>query len=266
MKTHKMISCDFEDVDVLEIHSISDLHVGSPQANIRAFKKYLDEEILSNPNARVVVVGDVVDNGVKRAFGSVYEQIVPPQQQLDDVSELLYPIKDRILTMVSGNHEQRSFKDVGLDPMKYVALQLRIPHLYRPYLSFLKVKVGKRTNHNKRPPNYSIAVTHGTGASSRPASRINKNSDFLVNIGTDILITGHTHSPSVVPDVRHEVNMSRGLVIQRQQVSVTATSWLESGGYAEQAMLTPKPIAPNVIYLYGKEHRVEVLQKMKYEL
>ena len=53
-----------KDVEKLNIYPIGDLHIGSPQFSEEQFLRWRDL-VLNDPNSAVVILGDMMDNGLK---------------------------------------------------------------------------------------------------------------------------------------------------------------------------------------------------------
>src|SRR5690554_5330505 len=93
--------------DQIELHGLSDMHIGSQEFSERAFGEWR-RMILDEPYRYVAVAGDIIDNGIKSSVTSPYEAVMQPRAQRKYAEELLEPIKHRILCWTSGNHEYRS--------------------------------------------------------------------------------------------------------------------------------------------------------------
>lgn len=255
MITHKLSDREFE---TIEIYPISDMHVGSREFNEGKLRKTV-EEIASEHNRFIVLAGDLCDNATRSSVGDIYRATMPPRDQPQYVAELLRPIADRILTVVSGNHCWRTMKDVDLDPMAMVAAKLNVEHLYEPDIAFVKLIAGKRSNNTKTPPNYCIAVTHGNGGGSLVGAGINRASQFAYAIGSDLLITGHTHQSVTAPLMRYECDMAKGVMVAKEVRVLISTGWLDYMGYPARKMLKPLPIRPNKAILDCSQFDISVL-------
>lgn len=258
MTTIPMISHKIKEFPFIEIYPICDLHVGSKEFQEAEFQK-TSRYIMAEPNRFVVLAGDIVDNGVKSSVTSPYEALMQPREQRIYAAELLYPLVSRVLCVVPGNHCYRSIKDVDADPMEIIASKLNIEHLYRPDIAFLKLDVGERTDHTKRPPRYCVAVTHGAGNGSLLGAGLSKSESFALSLGVDLMITGHSHRPSTAPTTRLECDMGKGVMVSREVRIMIATGWLSYGGYPARKMLKPLPIRPNHAILNGREFDISVV-------
>ena len=120
----KVINHDLsKDYENLFIYILADLHLGESLVDMRRVDQLLNE-IKSNDNARLIVNGDLVNNGIKESVSDIYHETMKPSDQIKMLAQLLEPIKDKILVMTDGNHEARTSKKVGINLMETVAIEL----------------------------------------------------------------------------------------------------------------------------------------------
>lgn len=232
-KDTEMIVHSF-DGDIV-IYALSDVHYGALEHNEDAWNATL-KEILDQPNAYVVLGGDLVNNSLRNSVGAgVYDDIVNPMKQKIRMTEMLAPLAPRVLCIVPGNHELRSYKETGSEMTYDIASKLNIEDLYRPNMAFLSTSVGD--SHNA----YHIAVTHGAGGGGIYAgATVNRNERFgNVIDGLDCLIVGHTHKGTVTRPSKLVIDSRNKVVVQREYLVVSMVSWMEYGGYAMSKMLLP---------------------------
>jgi predicted phosphodiesterase len=258
--TLKMLKHDLSGLnhETIELYPISDMHVGSREFNEGALAKTV-REIAAEPNRYVLLGGDLCDNATKSSVGDIYRATMPPRDQPQYVAELLQPIKERILAVVSGNHCWRTMKDVDLDPMAMIAAKLNSEHLYEPDIAFIKLVAGSRVSNGVRPPKYCIALTHGAGGGALLGAGLNKAEPFALAMGVDMLVTGHTHRPMTAPAMRYECDMAKGVMVPREVRIMISTGYLDWMGYPARKMLKPLPIRQNKAILSCTEHDIAVL-------
>jgi UDP-2,3-diacylglucosamine pyrophosphatase LpxH len=88
----------------IKIYPLGDVHLGSPGCQFDAFRE-LVEQIASEPRSYAVMMGDLLDMGLKNSVGDPYHATMPPGAQKRAMVDALMPIKGKILALVSGNHE-----------------------------------------------------------------------------------------------------------------------------------------------------------------
>ena len=212
----------------IKVWPIADVHIGARESNVAGFEKFLTEKVLPDPDSFVVICGDVVSNGLKDSLTNVYEETMPPSEQVNCAAELLMPVADRILGCVSGNHEARSRKTADIDPLWQIMTLIGKAELFRQNLCFVRVKM---TDGSAREY-YNMLLVHGKTAF--------KKKQFHGAIeGIDVLVSGHTHE-GLIEKPSRLVFTQKGLIKTKNIVSVTATSWLDYGGYAAANLLLPK--------------------------
>lgn len=249
----------FERKDMVII-PVYDLHVGSEHFKKDAWETFV-KKVKEDPEVRIVIGGDMMDNGIKASVTLPYEQTMRPREQKAYLVETLRPIADRILCGVSGNHEQRSTKEVDDNPLYDVFAKLDIEDVYRENGAFLYLTFGDRIESGDRRPFYCIMVHHGAGGGMYIGSQTYKQERFGGMIeGLDVLITGHTHKPITFPSAKLVCDPRNGKVAIKEFRVVTANSWLDYGGYAMRKMLSPVSTTMTEIRLCGSRKEVRVTQ------
>lgn len=214
----------------IRVWPIADVHIGAKECDLDGFESFLTKVKRDN-DSYIVLVGDLLNNATKSSVSNVYEETMPPSAQIDCAVELLYPVSDRILGAVGGNHERRSKKDVDLDPMYAIMCMLRIQELYRPNMAFLRIDLSS----GNIADSYAIMMTHGKTA--------NKKKQFTSIVeGVDACVFAHTHTPDVVIPSRIRFN-HRNTISFHEVVSLTACSWLHTGGYELSGLYLPQAVS-----------------------
>ena len=224
------------------IYPVGDLHLGSIETNEKAWEAFVDH-LSKEPDSYIVVVGDMLDNATKGSVGNPFEQRYRPMEAKNILTEYMRPIADKILCGVRGNHENRSVKDVDLDPLYDVFCRLNIEDRYRAGTAFLNLNIGERPDGDRQraKQSYNIVVTHGTGGGKQAGSGINNQHRFAYSIdGCDVLITGHTHTPAITKPCKTVFDARQVTVRTDPFACVQCVSWLTYGGYPLQKMLAPQ--------------------------
>lgn len=238
-----VIKVELSTKEPITIVPLGDAHYGAREFNEARWNETI-QRIKDDPYCYAVIVGDMIDNGLKNSVTNVYEQTAMPGEQKRWLLTALEPIKDKILAAVGGNHERRSKKEVDSDPLYDVFCKLGIEDKYRSRIAFLNVRFipddgSKRSEHGSARTSYAIAVTHGAGGGMYVGSGANRTAMFGAYIGVDILITGHTHKPMTFPVSRLVFDAQNCTVRQDQFTVVVASSFLDYGGYPVERLLTP---------------------------
>lgn len=253
----KAIRCDLPYAEVIEVHPMADLHIGDNQCD---FKLIMDriEHIKNTPNAYCILDGDLMDTAIASSIGDTYGANLQPMEQLKQCVKIFEPIKDKILAVLPGNHENRVYKSDGLDITEIMCSQLGIPEKYSSTTALLFIRFGKATKHTR--PNsrqlYTAYVTHGSGGGRKEGGKVNRLADLACIVDADIYIHAHTHLPLVFKESFFRVNSGNSSVALVDKLFVNTAASLNYGGYGDKQGYKPASKAAPVIYLNGLKHEM----------
>lgn len=230
-----------------EIYPVSDTHVGDILFHHVEFQRFI-EFILEKPNRFIVLNGDLINNNLANSVGSVYEDIISPNDQIKEIVRMLLPVRERIWVMVGGNHEQRTKKEVSMDVTEHMAEKLGVP--YSEDEAFLKVRIGKNPVNSKKLV-YSIYMTHGNGGGKKPGGKLNNLEDLSKNILADIYIAGHGHTRLGHKPVFRLPDLRNNKIVEVEQLFTMAAGWLKYGGYPVRKMLRQQVRGSHPVRIYG---------------
>jgi predicted phosphodiesterase len=254
----ELITHEFPERRDLVIIPLSDIHLGAREHMEREWTTFCDT-VLKQPNVYVTLGGDLINNATRSSVSNVFDDTLRPREQKKMMTEMLAPIRDRILCAVTGNHERRSTKDVDDDPTYDIMCKLDLEHIYRENIAFVKLRIGDPDGNGIKNPTYTLAVTHGAGGGIFTGAAVNRNERFgYVIDGLDCLIVGHTHKPFVTQPSKIHVDPHNNKIAVKPFKVVSSTSWLGYGGYAAQKMLLPSSHAVQVITLKGTKKEIIV--------
>ncbi len=241
----------------IELYALNDLHIGDPKTDIKLFQQFV-KHIKEKENRLVVCVGDLLNNALKSSVSNVYNETMNPSEQRKWLAVELEPIKNRILCMVSGNHEYRTVKEADMDPVEWLTDKLGIEN-YSEEAMALKINFGKDKRHCKEV-SYTIYITHGCGGGKRPGSSLNNIELLAMGIeNVDIVIIGHVHKRIGYKFSVQSFDNYNNLVTQKEKLCVVSSAWQEYGGYAARKMLTPGVRGVEPIILDGREKRMKAV-------
>ncbi len=247
----------------ITIVPLADAHYGAKEFNQKRWDDAI-KRIKDDPNCYAVLVGDMIDNGLKNSVTNVYEQTCMPGEQKKWLANALEPIKDKIIAAVGGNHERRTSRETDNDPLYDVLVRLGIETVYRSRIAFLYLRILYANDERHAKAKYAIAITHGAGGGMYMASGANRVANYAAYIdGIDCIVTGHTHKPITFPVSKLEFDDHELTVRQKQFTVVTASSFLDYGGYAIEKMLPPTGNALTEIrlaYTGTEEKNIRVTQ------
>lgn len=242
------------DLRELHIYPLSDMHVGHRGFRRAAFRERV-RQILDDPFGLAVGVGDWIENVTRSSVGDIFEELeIPnPQDQCDEVVSEMRSLEERLVALIRGNHCWRTPKDMGLDPMKYIAQGLRVPYFRDEAALIFSFGSG----YNSKPLVYSVYLNHLSGGGSTDGGKVNALSKAGRFIVADVCIGGHTHMPEthvgavMVPDLRN------GNMIQRRIQYVNAGTFQGGrGGFPSRKVMPPAVVGSPLIRLCGERRKV----------
>lgn len=258
LKDFEMIIHHFPKNEDLVLYPVSDVHLGASEHMQRPWELFC-QNVLQQENAKIILCGDLINNATRSSVSNIFEETMRPSEQKKIMAKMLEPLRDRILCAVSGNHERRSIKDCDDEPTYDIMCKLDIENLYRENIAFVKLQIGDVNGAGDRNPTYTMAVSHGAGGGILTGGAVNRSERFgYVLDGIDLLVSGHTHKPYVTQPAKIVVDRHNNKVSLKPFKVVSASAWLEYGGYAAQKMLLPSSHASQLITLAGNKKDIRV--------
>lgn len=244
----------------IQIYPISDVHLGAAEHMGAAWREFC-ARILEEEDSYITLGGDLINNATRSSVSNIFDETMRPREQKRVMTEMLKPLREKILCAVPGNHEGRSGRDADDDPMYDIMCKLDIEERYRENIAFLKIQFGDIHGAGRDNPTYVLVVAHGAGGGMLTGGVVNRAERFGYAIdGADALILGHTHKPFITQPGKIKIDPHNNNVTVKPFKVITATSWLNYGGYAARKNLTPTAYVPQVMRLSGghKEIRIEM--------
>ena len=247
----KAIRCDLPYAEIIEVYPMADLHIGDSQCDYKLILEQI-EYIKNTPNAYCILDGDLMDTAIASSIGDTYAANLQPMEQLKHCVKIFEPIKDKILAVLPGNHENRVYKSDGLDITEIMCSQLGISERYSPTTAFLFIRFGR--NQYGRAQLYTVYVTHGGGGGRREGGKVNRLADLASIVDADIFIHAHTHLPLVFRESYYRVSGANSSVALVDKLFINTAASLNYGGYGDKAGFKPASKRSPVIYLHGLKH------------
>lgn len=257
----KVIKVDLpESLELMELHPLFDLHIGDNLCDALMIQEKI-EYIRTTPNAYCILGGDLMDTAIATSVGDTYGANLQPMQQLEVCVKLFDPIKDKILAVVPGNHENRVYRTDGIDITAIMAAQLGLQGKYSATSSLLFIRLGsdKTDGYHRRKVAYTAYTHHGNGGGKREGGKINALADMANIVDADIYICGHTHLPAVFRTGYFRTSYANSSINYVDKLFVNAAASLNYGGYGETAGFKPTSKLNPVIYLSGIERKATAL-------
>ena len=254
----KLIKIDLpSELELLELHTFADEHIGDEHSDIKRVLQRI-EYVKNTPNAYCILNGDIIDNATRTSIGDIYTQTCNPMEQLERAISIFEPIKDKILCITHGNHENRSYKKEGINISRLIATQLGLVDRYTPTSATLFIRLGKDSSRRHyRKIRYTVYVLHGNGGGRKEGAKVIRLADMASIIDTDIYIHSHTHLPMIMKQAYHRIDNSNSAVTLVDKLFVNTASNLSYGGYGEAGEFKPNSNDTPVIYLSGTKKYFE---------
>ena len=248
------------DATEIKIEFLTDAHFGESGCNERAIRRHIDR-IAAEPDTYLILNGDLINNALTQSVSDTYSETLDPQAQVEALYELLLPVKDKIIVIIDGNHELRSYKQAGICPMRQLSYMLygkeHAGKIYSPGAWLLYLSFGQNKGRDCRQTVYAIYGKHGSGGGKRIGSKMNRLEDMAQVVDADVFIHSHTHVPAIFKNVRYRVDYRNRKVTEHEQTFINTNAWLEFGGYGEEYGFSPASTSPPMLVLSGRERQIE---------
>jgi len=252
MKTIKVdLGSHFNEVEIVPI---SDSHIGDDY-NEKLLRDTI-EYVRITPNAYTILNGDMLNNALKTSVSDIYSAIIQPEEQIEKLVELFMPIKEKILAVLSGNHEARTYKATGIDIVKNFCYRLGIVDKYSSgnFMLFISFGLPFISRPNRRHT-FSLYSTHGASGGKLVGSKMNALERLSGIIDADIYLHSHTHTPATFKLDYFRSNNRTKTVAQVTKLFVNTNAWLNYGGYGETMGFKPSTVTPVKINLIGSKQK-----------
>jgi len=177
----------WDERDIVPVVGIGDVHYGAETCDIEAFQEAL--AAAARLNAYIVLMGDLMENSSKNSVADGWvKQKMSPQQQKEELVAILKPYADMIIGALRGNHEDRSWKDCGIDPMSDICALLGISDRYFTWEFHGIISGGA---HGR---SYTMYAVHSKSASKTNGLELNMaQRDIGGIVDADICLKAHGH-------------------------------------------------------------------------
>ncbi len=238
----QVILKDLSQFSQIYLVPLSDWHIGDRNVAVDVIQGYIDW-IKEHDNAFTILNGDLMNCATKETAAELYDDLVTPDKSYDVVFKMCEPIKDKILMITRGNHEENIYRKVGADYMARLAHDLGdIP--YKPDGGLLGMRMCLHTRHHLC---YAYA-THGWGGARTIGAKVKKAQDLLSVANADIYILSHDHTQNVnrgniIEPPRALVSFTRPCyTTTRRKLFVNTGGFINYGGYIQRKGYTPQDL------------------------
>ena len=214
--------------ETVQLAPLYDVHIGSAEFDEPLFIEHRNW-IAETPNVLTWNGGDMFENKTPLVAIKMGSDRTTPEEQVVRATELLAPIRHKMVFSIPGNHEDRSFA-AGLSSAKQLADNLRVP--YFPDYCFATFRW--------RNQRFRLLAHHGSGGAQTPGAQRNVARKELAWTKADMLWTGHLHQPMVDTVFTLDTDQKTGLLFERSIVVIISPSYLKYfNGYAAKKRMGP---------------------------
>jgi UDP-2,3-diacylglucosamine pyrophosphatase LpxH len=184
-----------------------DWHWGHERCDTKGVREVL-AQAEENQDA-ILLMGDLGDYGLSNSPGaSVYEQLSNPQDQKDEIQQILEPYTDLLVGLIAGNHEERIRKRTGFDISRELAGDLGVPYL--GYGGVIRLVVGSK--------GFTIFAKHGKSGAATLGGKVAAIMKYRhLFPDADVYLMGHVHHLMYIPDEARAYNTRNKTVGKRRQ-------------------------------------------------
>ena len=234
--------------DYAEVMFISDVHFGSPQCDKQRFLDNLDY-CLKN-EIYVMLGGDLLETGTRHSVGAgVYEQECPVQSQHEQMVEWLRPLAkaELILGAHIGNHEERTYKESGVNITKALCRELCVAYLGDACWS--NFVVGKQT--------YSIYSLHGRTGSRFDGTALLAVERISTSFFADLI--AHSHLHKCINSIVVMQKVKNGCVTEHKKHLLVTGAYLKyDGGYGQTLGLPISKLGSPKVKFFRDYHNLSI--------
>lgn len=250
---------EYPEYDEVEIMCVGDFHIGDKHHS-KAILDDIAEWVKSEDKRFIIIDGDIFNAALTSSVSDVYTEEYTLDECMDIFGKFIDDITpEKILVCIDGNHDQRVWKSVGIDPVKYVCNTHGVR--YSSGEAYVTLKIGTYFDRNGKGKNrlvsYRIYVTHGVGGGRSSGGKVNSLMRLAEIVVADIYVQGHQHDPVIKPRVINEWNSQCNSIVEHNQMFVVTGSCLERGGYAVAKAYPPVCTKSPVLTLSGEKKQIK---------
>ena len=214
----------------LRIYPFVCWHRGVKESNL-GFIKEMVQRVADDEDARWIMLGDLGDCVTRHSKGDLFSQTIPPQLQMEEVVDLLEPVKGKGLFGVEGNHGARIYRETGMTFDKTLCTLLGIP--YAGISAFVDLRV-----YDTR---YDVYVRHGLTSGATMGGKVKRAIDADSGILADAVLTAHSHiAGEIEPETMAYLPAQGNSVKWRtKRRYICGSSYDSRTGYAESKGYSP---------------------------
>ena len=222
---------------------LADWHLGDKNAAINIIQGYIDW-IAERDNAFTILNGDLINAATKTSSAELYDDLVTPDNAYKNVLAMLQPIKDKILMVTRGNHEEAIYRIAGTDFMARLAHDLGdVPYKPDGGMVGMRLRVGE-THHGM----CWVYTTHGWGGARTIGAKVKKAQDLAQVADAHIFVLSHDHTQNinrgnVLEPPRARIRFDKSMYFTvRRKLYINTGGFIRYAGYIQRKGYTPQDL------------------------
>ena len=250
---HRIVMKDLCEFSKAYVVPLADFHLGCGCVAQDVIEGYL-KWIKSRDNAFTILNGDLMNCAGKDTSPELWEDLITPDDAYAELRAMLEPIKDKILMITRGGHEEAIFHKVGADYMARLAYDLGdIP--YKPNGGM----VGLRLSRNNHRVVFWGYATHGWGGARTIGAKIKKSEDLAMVADVDFYVLSHDHTQAihrlnVLTPPRSHISVKNPIYMRpTRKLLINTGGFIDYSGYIQRKGYAPQDLGTPRIRLEIKE-------------
>jgi len=257
---------------------VGDQHYGSSGCAVDHIRENI-EEISKDQYSRVALMGDCCDfvNFTDKRFDvqQVAPTLIPamddlPKRAADEFIRLYEPIKDKLICLVPGNHDEKIRIRYHFDVCGYIAGVLNIPLLST--VSQVRIRLRHGTGRNGRSFVIKGVLSHAEKGSTMVGGKVSAASRIFDFFGDhDFIAQAHMHEYLVHEGIGLDVwgKFGQPKICERQRMLFLTGGYLKtyapgSGSYGEKRGYRPAKLgSPRLEFRLKRTNQIEYGTRVK---
>lgn len=193
---------------------------------------------------KIILMGDLMENGLPSSIGtSARTQGYEPYQQKEIVIDIINQLRDKIIGIHAGNHEERTFKAVGEEPIRDICRETKTERYGHGTFTYLDL--GNQE--------YSLYTWHGRSGAQFTWTKLNSCIRAGMAIDADVIGMGHVHDKA---SSSQTLLTAKGVRYKTYVLSGHFLRWIDS--YAQRLGLTLGKDGASIIYFDNERFDIDV--------
>lgn len=232
----------------VDIYFIGDLHYGSNEFDCGKWSRF-KKSIANDEFAKVIFIGDLMENAIPNSKSDIFSQTASPHLQKEWVASQLAELKDKVICVVSGNHEfNRSTKNCDMYPLYDACVYAGVQDKYRDIFAICDIGIGDVKNKGKQ--------YHYVGQIQHRAKDIKSCCSADFTDGIDFFAYGHDHEPKDKPRAKLVYDPYNKVMRKRNVEVLNSGAFLQYGGYGARTGYRVQSDKIYMLRIYGNERKM----------